>query len=227
MIKKDTSIDLYKVSFVFILTFFINSMSAQIVNENSHKSIPFRVAISTGISIPIGGANVFSEKPLIYKGFNVLKTHNPAVHLAFLAECPWNDNWFMFDSLFVGARFTTQYFLAKNKQFNENLWINTFYLTFSRSLNYKNTQPYARIGIGGSTLLSSLKAFVISGGGSLSFGSRFSVDSHNFALESTINAPLIAYRNQLTAFYELSFLYVFNYDYLVRKEKSAEPSIKF
>jgi hypothetical protein len=217
------------IQFFILVLFYCFEMKsyAQISVQDEYNKIPIRLAISSGLSTPVGGSYLFSEKPDVFKGFNVLKTHNPGVTLAFFAECPWNDNWFMFDSLYVGTRITTQYFFAKNINYNENLWINTFYFTFSRSFNVENIQPYARIGIGGSTLKTSLNAFVLSGGGSVSLGSRFYIDNHQLALETTINAPLIAYRNKLTAFWELSLLYILKYDYLKKTKAITEPSYKY
>lgn len=182
------------------------------------------MSVSSGLAIPVGGAYLFSESPLGYKGFNAFKTHNPTVSLSFMTETPWENNWFLLDSLYLGTRFSTQKFYTKNSTFNENLWINTLYITLSRTFNYRSLQPYARIGIGGSTMMTSLNAFVISGGVSLSLGSRFSIDKHVLAVESSINAPLIAYRNQLTAFCEVSVLYIFQYNYYKKVKKQSQPS---
>lgn len=204
---------------------FIGTLFSQ--NDTTHSIRFVRMAVSSGIVTPVGRAYVFSESPTVYKGFNVFKTHNPTVSLSFMAETPWENNWFSFDSLYLGARLSTQNFYAKNLNFNENLWINTFYVTLSRSFNYRLLQPYACIGIGGSTMLTSLKAFVISGGGSITLGSRFNIDKHILAVESSINAPLIAYRNQLTVFCEISVLYVFQYNYFKKVKEQNHASFKF
>lgn len=211
-----------KICFLGFSILFIGSLFSQKDSTWEVKNV--RMSVSSGMAIPIGGAYVFSESPEIYKGFNAFKTHNPTISFSFMAETPWKNNWFLLDSLYLGARFSTQKFYAKNLTFNDNLWINAFYITLSRSFNYRLMQPYARIGIGGATMLTSLKAFVISGGGSLSVGTKFNINKHVFAVESTINAPLIAYRNKLTAFWEVSFLYVFQYNYFTKVKEQNHPS---
>lgn len=216
---------LYNEFRISLLGFFLMSTSMLFSQEEATSQIQLvQMSVSSGLVIPVGGAYLFSETPIGYKGFNAFKTHNPTVSLSFMAETTWENNWFLLDSLYLGARLSTQNFNAKNSNFNENLWINTFYVTLSRSFNYRSLQPYARIGIGGSTLMTSLKAFVISGGGSLSLGSRFNIDKHILAVESSINAPLIAYRNQLTVFCEVSVLYIFQYSYYKKVKKQSHPS---
>lgn len=215
----------FKISLIAFFLLHIGTLFSQ--KEPKLEINVIRMAVSSGMATPIGGAYVFSESPTIYKGFNAFKTHNPTIFLSFMAETPWENNWFLLDSLYVGSRFSTQKFYAKNSTFNENLWINTLYITLSRSFQYRLLQPYARIGVGGSTMMTSLKAFVISGGGSLSLGAKFNVDKHIFTVESSINAPLIAYRNQLTAFWEVSVLYVFQCNYYHTQKKKNKASFDF
>lgn len=208
---------------LFIATFKL--LNGQV--NPSYRDIPLRIYPNIGFGIPQGGSREDFIDKTIHFGFNVKNTHNPTLLLGIGAETPWFDNWFQFDSLWVGAKISTQKFSSKKIQYNENLRLSTFYLTISRSFWFSSVNPYLRVGLGASTLHTSpYSNFVFSGGALLNLGFRENIGGHDFGLEVGYNAPLIAYKNILTGFIEINFLYVFTKGIQFKKKEELKPSFE-
>lgn len=192
-----------------------------------YKEISLHINPSLGIGIPAGGFRQDVHNSSIYYGFDVSKTHNPALSFSIGAETPWFKNWFLIDSLWMGFNISTQRFKSKNTLINDHLWINTFYLTFSRYFSIHSYRPYARISLGASTMNTSQGAFVFSGGGAVNLGVFKNFNKHPIAIEIGYNAPLIAYKNKLTGFVCINLIYQFSTVLKIKEKEKFEPSFKY
>ncbi len=212
---------------ILIIHFFCIGKFSFCQENSTFKNISIHISPSLGIGIPAGGVRQDVHNSSFYYGFDVTKTHKPAILFSCSAETPWFKNWFLIDSLWVGLKLSTQRFKSKNTILNDHLWINTYYLTFSHYFSLNKIYPYIRLSLGASTLYTSQKAFVFSGGGAIDIGVFKNVKGKNIALEVGYNAPLIAYKNKLTGFICLNLTYQISTILKIKEKEKFQPSFKY
>lgn len=173
--------------YIFSLLFFIGLVF------QANAQFPLWYGGGIGLGLPDGGIH-----------FNSDITHYPGPLFVVYAQTPWNDNWFLLDSLIVGAEFSVSHYNSRDIKLEQNLLLKTLYANFSRVFTLGKVQPFLNAGLGMSTLNTSQKNFVISLGGAVRGGVYFPDGNLSPGISIGYNAPMIAYRNTLTGYWEVT-----------------------